>query len=538
VFPCLIEFVDNGGAFVGSDPAVVIPESAEFIYVANNPAVERGFLMKNLPIALYRAAQVRELDRLAIEERGIPGYTLMSLAGEAAFAALRQHWPNAQHIVVVCGGGNNAGDGYIVATRALQAGLDVKVLTLSDPERLRGDALTAYQDAQTAGVSIQDFAPAGLMQAEVIVDAILGTGLEREVQGAWRDAIETINNQHAGVLAIDIPSGLNADTGVVMGIAIGADVTVTFIALKQGLFTGQGPARCGTVLFDNLNVPADIYEIVHPSSQRYTGDNLPALLPRRSLSAHKGHHGHVLVVGGDSGMAGAARMAAEAAARCGAGLVSVATRAAHAGVQAALRPELMFRGVESVAELSDLLARATVVAVGPGLGKGEWGQTVFNAVLNSDRPLVVDADGLNLLAANPVRRDNWVLTPHPGEAARLLQTTPAQIEADRFTAAAEIVMRFGGVCVLKGAGSIIACEHDGVLVCDKGNPGMASGGMGDVLTGVIAGLLAQGLPLAQAACAGVYVHASAGDQAALDGERGLLAMDLMPYLRTVVNPCL
>ncbi|MEE4377016.1 MAG: NAD(P)H-hydrate dehydratase [Candidatus Competibacteraceae bacterium] len=492
--------------------------------------------MQNLPVALYRAAQVRELDRLAIEERGIPGYTLMSLAGEAAFAALRRHWPNAQHIAVVCGGGNNAGDGYIVAKRALQAGLNVVALTLSDPDNLRGDALTAYQDARAAGVAIQAFEPTGFPQTEVIVDAILGTGLEREVTGAWRDAIETINNQRAGVLAIDIPSGLNADTGAIMGIAIDAGVTVTFIGLKQGLFTGQGPARCGTVLFDNLNVPADVYDIVHPSSQLYTGDNLPSLLPRRSRSAHKGHHGHVLVVGGDSGMAGAARMAAEAAARCGAGLVSVATRAAHAGIQAALRPELMFRGVESVAELTDLLTRATVVAIGPGLGTKDWSQILFNAALTTDLPLVVDADGLNLLAANPVHRDNWILTPHPGEAARLLQTTPAQIETDRFAAAAEIALRYGGVCVLKGAGSVIASEKEGLFLCDRGNPGMASGGMGDVLTGVIAGLLAQGLTLTQAACAGVYVHASAGDQAALSGERGLLAMDLMTYLHTLVNP--
>jgi hydroxyethylthiazole kinase-like uncharacterized protein yjeF len=508
------------------------------IYAAINPAVEGDFSMQDLPVALYRAAQVRELDRLAIEERGIPGYTLMSWAGEAAFSALRQYWPQAQRIAVVCGGGNNAGDGYVVAARALQVGLDVRVLTLSDPERLRGDALTAYQDAQAAGVSIQVFEPTLLSQAEVIVDAILGTGLEREVSGAWRDAIKTINAQPAGVLAIDIPSGLNADTGAIMGVAVRADITVTFIALKQGLFTGQGPDRCGTVLFDNLGVPADIYGIVHPSCRRYSGDNLSTLLPRRPRSAHKGHHGHVLVVGGDSGMAGAARMAAEAAARCGAGLVSVATRAAHAGVQAALRPELMFRGVESVAELAPLLARATVVAVGPGLREGDWGRTAFNAVLACDRPLVVDADGLNILATHPVRRDNWVLTPHPGEAARLLQTTPAQIEADRFIAAAEIAVRYGGVCVLKGAGSVIACEHDGLLLCDKGNPGMASGGMGDVLTGVVAGLLAQGLPLAQAACAGVYLHASAGDLAARDGERGLLAMDLMAHLRTLVNPSL
>jgi NAD(P)H-hydrate epimerase len=196
----------------------------------------------------------------------------------------------------------------------------------------------------------------------------------------------------------------------------------------------------------------------------------------------------------------------------------------------------MFRGVESIAELAPLLARATVVAVGPGLRDGEWGKTMLQAVLASDHPLVVDADGLNLLAAEPVRRDNWVLTPHPGEAARLLQMTAAQVEADRFTAAAEIAVRYGGICVLKGAGSLIADEKDGLTLCDSGNPGMASGGMGDVLTGIIAGLLAQGLTLTQAARAGVYLHARAGNLAARDGERGLLAMDLLPPLRGLVNP--
>ncbi|MCP5419285.1 MAG: NAD(P)H-hydrate dehydratase [Gammaproteobacteria bacterium] len=493
--------------------------------------------MQNLPIELYRAAQVRELDRLAIEERGIPGYTLMSRAGKATFDALRRQWPQARRIAVLCGGGNNGGDGYVVAALATQNGLDVQVWTLSDPERLRGDALTAFRDAQAAGVAIAAFTgPTDLDAADVFVDALFGTGLERKVGGLWREAIKAMNRHSAPVMAVDIPSGLHADTGAVMGVAVRADLTVTFIGLKQGLFTGQGPACCGRVLYDDLHVPEDVHSIIHPASRRYDGGDLPTLLPKRSRSAHKGNHGHVLVVGGDLGMGGAARMAAEAAARCGAGLVSVATRAAHASMQAAVRPELMFRGVESMAELAPLLARASVVAVGPGLRDGDWGKSLLQAVLASDRPLVVDADGLNLLAAAPLRRDNWVLTPHPGEAARLLQTTPGEVEADRFTAVAEIALRFGGVCVLKGAGSLIADERDGLWLCNAGNPGMASGGMGDVLTGVIAGLLAQGLSPIQAARVGVYLHGRAGDRAAQDGERGLLAMDLLPHLRTLVNP--
>jgi len=493
--------------------------------------------MPDLPIELYRAAQVRELDRLAIQEHGIPGYTLMTRAGAAACAVLRERWPQAQRIAVVCGAGNNAGDGYVVARLARQAGLAVQALWLSDPRRLQGDALSAYRDARREDVSIQPFEITVLAEAEVIVDAILGTGLERPVSGEWLEAIEAINALSAGVLAIDIPSGLHADTGAVLGAAVRADATVTFIGLKQGLFTGQGPACSGVVSFDALGVPADLCATVHPACQRYNGADLPELLPRRSRSAHKGKHGHVLVVGGDLGMAGAARMAAEAAARCGAGLVSVATRSVHAGVQAAVRPELMFRGVEMAAELEPLLARATVVAVGPGLGRADWGRDLLQAVVEAwEGPLVADADALNWLAIEPSLRDDWVLTPHPGEAARLLKMAPLQVEADRFAAAADVALRYGGVCVLKGAGTLIAGNKEGLALCASGNPGMASGGMGDVLTGVIAGLLAQGLTPWQAARAGAYIHGRAGDLAAGAGERGLLAMDLLPWLRELVNP--
>jgi NAD(P)H-hydrate epimerase len=492
--------------------------------------------MTKLPNELYRAAQVRELDRIAIQDHNIPGYTLMSRAGAATFRMLRQTWPNAQRIVVVCGAGNNAGDGFVIARLAHEAGLTMSVLNLAAPEKLGGDALTAYQAAHAAGVSMAPFQWQSLADADVIVDAILGTGLEREVTGVWWEAIKAINKQKTPVLAVDIPSGLNADSGTVMGIAVQADVTMTFIALKQGLFTGQGPSYCGMIEFADLQVPDEVYRAIHPASRRYEGEDLPRLLAPRPRAAHKGRHGHVLVVGGDLGMAGAPRMAGEAAARCGAGLISIATRAAHAGFQSAVRPELMFRGVENLSELGLLMARASVVAIGPGLGRGEWGQSMLEFVLASDCPLVVDADGLNLLASNPVRRDNWILTPHPGEAARLLKMTSAEVEADRFTAVSDLAVRFGGVCVLKGSGSLIASEEAGIFLSTSGNPGMATGGMGDLLTGVIASLLAQGLTPIEAARAGVYLHGKAGDKAAAKGERGLMAMDLMVFLRDLVNP--
>ena len=494
--------------------------------------------MRELPFELYRAAQVRELDRIAIQERGIPGYTLMSRAGEVAFQRLRQRWPNARRIAVICGGGNNGGDGYVVARLARQAGLEVQVLTLADPETLRGNAQTAWRDASAAAVSIQPFNAVALKGVDLLVDAILGTGLERPVSGTWREAIEALNAHPADLFALDIPSGLHADTGAILGVAIQAAATMTFIGLKQGLFTGQGPACCGEINFADLDVPPDIYPALHPASWRYAGEDLPTLLPRRPRSAHKGYFGHVLVIGGELGLAGAARMAGEAAARCGAGLISVATRAAHAGLQAAVRPELMFHGVEQPNDLAPLLDRATVIAIGPGLGRSDWGRVMLHAALSSDKPLVVDADGLNLLAIEPAFRENWILTPHPGEAARLLKMTPMEVETDRFAAVEDLALRYGGVAVLKGAGSLVASREEGqVALCTAGNPGMASGGMGDVLTGVIAALVAQGLPLFAAAKAGVYLHGLAGDQAALaGGERGLLATDLLPFLRQAVNP--
>jgi len=494
--------------------------------------------MRELPVELYRAVQVRELDRIAIEERGIPGHTLMSRAGAAAFDLLRQRWPAARRIVVVCGGGNNAGDGYVVARLAHKTGLETLVLTLSNPDALRGDALTAWRDARAAGVPTTIFTAAGLDRADLLVDAILGTGLEREVSGVWREAIEAMNAHPADRFALDIPSGLHADTGAILGAAVRAATTITFIGLKQGLFTGQGPACCGEVHFTDLEAPPDIYSALHPACWRYAGEDLPVLFPRRPRSAHKGHFGHALVIGGELGMGGAARLAGEAAARCGAGLVSVATRAAHAGLQAAARPELMFHGVETPDALEPLLNQATVVAVGPGLGRGDWGRAMLQAALAGDRPLVVDADALNLLAVEPVFRDDWILTPHAGEAARLLKMTPAQVEADRFAAVEDLALRFGGVAVLKGAGSLIASKVDGlVALCHAGNPGMASGGMGDVLTGVIAALRAQGLSPFAAAKAGAYLHGRAGDLAArTGGERGLLATDLLPFLRQLANP--
>jgi hydroxyethylthiazole kinase-like uncharacterized protein yjeF len=486
----------------------------------------------NLPQALYYAAQSRQLDKTAIEHCGIAGYTLMQRAGQAAFRLLRMRWPRARHVSAVCGPGNNGGDGYVIARLAHEAGLVAQVLTVGDPTRLQGDALTARQAAQGAGVPLEPFTAGRLGKSEVIVDALFGTGLEREVHEEWRAAIDAINSAGVPVLAIDIPSGLHADSGRVLGAAVRAQATITFIALKAGLFTGHGRDYCGSIGFDDLDVPVEAYHAVPPVAWRLTEESLTNLVDRRP-SAHKGDAGHVGIVGGVAGMAGAVRLAGEAAYRAGAGLVTIATHPAHAAWVNIARPELLANAVTDGASLRVALRRATVLAVGPGLGQERWGRELFAEVLDARLPKVVDADALNLLAAEPLKRGDWVLTPHPGEAARLLGVSTADVQNQRFDALRALVERYGGVCVLKGAGSLIGAQDDPrVWLCDAGNPGMASGGMGDVLTGVLAALLAQGLTALDAARLGVWVHAVAGDDAArAGGTIGLLASDLMPFIR-------
>ncbi len=498
---------------------------------------------RSLPKELYRAEDVRTMDRYAIDSLRIPGIELMRRAGAAALAAIRERWREARTLSAVCGAGNNGGDGYVVARLAHQLGWDVRVYPVAPPAGLKGDALTAYEDFRAAGGEILDFVPVDFEGAEILVDGLLGTGLDREVRGLYVEVIRAVNRYSARgaapgrpygrVVALDIPSGLHADTGTALGAAIRADLTVSFIGLKRGLFTGEGLEYSGEVAFADLATPPEVRHGVRPSAWL-----LPPWeqgLPPRPRHAHKGHFGHVLVVGGEHGYTGAAHMAAEAAARVGAGLVSIATRQSHAPLLNLTRPELMCHGAEHRQQLETLLGRATVIAVGPGLSRSDWARELFETALAADLPLVVDADGLNLLAERPIRRDRWVLTPHPGEAARLLGVTSAEIQRDRFAAVQALQARYGGVAVLKGSGTLIAGGDDVPAVCTAGNPGMASGGMGDVLTGVIAGLLAQGLDLFDAAVSGVRLHGAAGDDAAKTGERGLLACDLMTPLRRLVN---
>jgi ADP-dependent NAD(P)H-hydrate dehydratase / NAD(P)H-hydrate epimerase len=491
----------------------------------------------NLPQNLYRSNQVREFDRIAIEEYGISGQTLMERAGMAVFSVIQANWPKQRHLTVLCGGGNNGGDGYVIARLAMEAGYAVNVICMVEPDKLQGDAKTAADLLQKAGLVPQPYTATVLEKSELIVDALLGTGLDRDVTGNLFNVIEEINKVYLPVISVDIPSGLNADTGQVMGTCIKACATISFIGLKQGLFTNQGPDFTGRIYFNDLNVSPDIYTKEPCAAVRINLDTQQSFLQPRSRTAHKGHFGHALIVGGDFGYPGAPLMAAEAAARVGAGLVSVATHARFAASMANRRPEIMAHGIENPSDLIPLLDKANVIAIGPGLGQSEWSKMMFSRILETSLPLIVDADALNFLAADPIRQNSWILTPHPGEAARLLGTSTMDIQADRFAAIHALQDKFGGFIVLKGSGTLILDPDNNVYLCNDGNPGMASGGMGDVLTGVLTGLVAQGLHLYQAATLGVCLHARAGDKAvAEEGERGLLASDLMPWLRRLVNP--
>lgn len=475
---------------------------------------------------------MRELDRRAIEDQHVPALTLMTRAGTAAWQTLLQSWPKARDIVVFAGTGNNAGDGYVLATQALRAKRQVTVVNVGDPAKLAGAAATVRSRFLAAQGREQPFTSELPAKADVIVDALFGIGLDRPLRERWAQAVERINTAGKPVLAVDIPSGLSADSGAILGAAVHASVTQTFIGLKPGLFTGAGPSCTGRLEFNALGIPAQTFKDLPPRARLL---DTRVSLPRRARAAHKGDFGHVLVIGGDHGMGGAPRLSAEAALRSGAGLVSVITRPEHvAGFLAGL-PEAMVRGVDDAAEAAVLFERASVIAVGPGLGQEAWGRRLLTRALTTPLPLVVDADALNLLAARPLTHGQWILTPHPGEAARLLKQSVAEIQLDRLKAAARIAEKYRAVVVLKGAGTIVAAEGGTPAVCRHGNPGMAAPGMGDALTGIIAALVAQGLTLPEAARTGVQAHALAGDRAAEAGERGLLARDLIADLRPVLN---
>lgn len=491
--------------------------------------------MHSIKMPIYQTSEIREFERLAQERFGISPQVLMQRAGKAAFDFMLRRFPSAQKIAVFCGSGNNGGDGYVLAQLAHERGLKVTVWQVGQQDKIKEEAKQAYLACQEAKVDIRVLDESNdLERVDIVVDAICGVGIHDNLRSDVVTVLEKIHRLQVPIFAIDVPTGINADTGQMLGAAVHATATITFIGLKLGLLTGNGVACTGEVIVNDLQLPSDLYDYVEPVAEKIQMNTFAHYLKPRLRDWHKGLSGHVLVVGGDVGYAGAARMAAAAALRVGAGLVSIATRPETANILTNYL-EIMSHPVATIEQLTPLLAKANVVVLGPGLGQSDWAKLLWEPIANSELPLVVDADGLNLLAQTTKFNDNWVLTPHPGEAARLLHTTTASIQADRLSATKAINKRYGGVCVLKGAGSIVCAPNSLPALCDKGNPGMASAGMGDILSGVIGGLMSQGIPIGDAAKLGVYIHAAAGDLAAKDGERGMIATDLLPYLRRLVN---
>ena len=526
------EFSGNSGHAqreTGAKVRIILPDIGAF---------ERMFDTKpDLPDALYSAAQVRDLDARLIAA-GTPGLVLMQRAAHATWRAIRRRWPVAGVLTVLAGRGNNAGDGYLIAALAHKAGWHVRVFAVGEPAALQGDAAVAHNEALAAGVDIQPWS--GQPLAGVVLDALLGTGLSGEVREPYLAAIKAINACGRPVAAVDIPSGLCADTGHVLGEAVRAELTVTYIGLKLGLLTGEAADRVGQLVFDDLQADPALVAATPTSALRLDTSSLPGLEPR-PLTAHKGMYGRVLVIGGDLGFGGASMLSAESALRAGAGMVTLATRPEHVPAALVRMPEVMSAGISSANQLMGLIDAASVLVVGPGLGQKSWGRSLLSAAANADRPQVWDADALNQLSSGSVNLPKQsVITPHPGEAARLLGVGTKEIQADRPAAARALARKFGAVCVLKGTGSLIADAQGRIAVCDRGHPAMATAGLGDVLAGLIGALMSQHMSAFNAACLAVWLHASAGRQVGAQG-RGLAASDVIPAIRQLLEeqqPCL
>jgi NAD(P)H-hydrate epimerase len=415
------------------------------------------------------------------------------------------------------------------------------VLAATPPDKLTGDAHRAQEEWLAAGGRAHPFAADALAGCDLIVDGLLGTGFRPPARPESLAVIRAINAARRPVLALDIPSGVDADSGAVVEDAVRAELTLSFVGFKSGLFLGDGPEFAGVVLLDDLGVVAPAQREFMPLMRRIDESELAVALPRRARDTHKGSHGRVLIVGGGSGMPGAVRLAGVACLRAGAGLVTVAGAEENLAAVTGGNPELIYLPVSSATNLEESMRAAGVLAIGPGLGSGDWAQRLWMQALRARPPAtVVDADALNLLAQKPEKLPaGWIITPHPGEAARLLGVETRAVQADRLAAVRELHRKYGAIAVLKGAGSLVACgaaEASEVYICDRGNPGMATAGMGDVLTGVIAGLRAQIADAGVAARVGVLVHALAGDSAARGGQRGLIASDVLAELRGWVNP--
>ncbi|WP_143870335.1 NAD(P)H-hydrate dehydratase [Catenovulum sediminis] len=489
---------------------------------------------RHLPRNLYTPEQVKNSEKWAAQQQGLSLFELMQKAGEAIFELIENCFFKEKTLCILLGKGNNAGDGFVVARLAHTAGWHVELATMPGCQSWSGEAQQALAQLPDS-IHFKNVESCDFSSFSVIVDAVFGIGLNKIVKPEWSVIFDAVNQAGRLVISADVPSGLNAHTGDVMGNAIKATHTVTFIALKSGLFTADAGDYCGEIHF----APLDVAQHVEKANQAYFRllqlSEQKFYFKPRARNSHKGQFGRLLCIGGDRGMSGAIRIAAEGALRAGAGTVSVITHPDNVVQVSQGRPELMVYGVNGITtEAKTLMQQADAIVIGPGLGRSGWANGLMQIACELEQNKVVDADALHWLAEHAVKKNNWILTPHPGEAGVLLQQSSSHIQHDRYAAAQQIQARYGGVCILKGHGSLIASSQD-TSVCQAGNPGMASGGMGDLLAGICGAFIAQGFAPTLAAELAVVVHAQAGDEAAKQGERGMIASDLMSFVRQCVN---
>lgn len=493
--------------------------------------------MLQLANKVYTTDASRRIDDIAINTSYQKN--LMQQAGEAIFHYICRHYAPAQHITLFAGKGNNGGDALVVATLAKEKGHTVTVYHSHPTDTWQGDAAKALLSAQKANVSLIQYDENTRLDhdSDLIVDGLLGTGIRGNVSKDYAAIIDIINKIKAPTLAIDVPSGLNADTGSLSGACVNATITLSLITQKQGLYTGQAPDVTGKLVFLPLALSQAAYDSVSPSGFIASFNQLRQNLPKRANTLHKGQAGHVVVIAGDQGMGGAGLMASLSAYRSGAGLVTLLTHPTHANDIMIAHPEIMVHAIDNPSlSIASFVDRASALVIGPGLNESSWSKSVLSTAVTHPIPKVIDAGALDYIHQHQLNLSQAILTPHPGEAARLLNTTSQAVQLDRFRHVKALYDREENIVVLKGAGTLVYAGEKPVFICTAGNAGMASGGMGDILAGIIGSFLAEGVALFDAACIGVQLHSEAADIAmSHHGQRSLMATDVLVELKNILK---
>lgn len=495
--------------------------------------------MSILPTKLFTTAQVRYIEgQYALEHNG-HCYDLMERAGEAVVNEVIKLCGSPEEVWIFCGRGNNGGDGYVAGALLLERGLMVRLFAVGDPHE-HTEAATAKEYFFSRGGRIESVLPSKEeSHPNIVIDALLGTGISSAPHAPVSEWISFINRLDATVVAVDIPSGINADTGAVPGVCVNATCTVCMLGLKPGLFTGDSVDYVGQVVFASLGIETERYganQILERSISRTSYQEIVPQLPIRPRSSNKGDNGKVLIIAGSRGMGGAALLAGIGALRCGAGLVKIATDPCNVPAINSVHPELMTLDFADDNAVNAALSWCDVVAIGPGLSQNERAAHLLDLVRSSECDCIYDADALNLLAkSGGDYQENRIITPHPGEAARLCGQSIEEVNDHRLECATYLQETYGGVVLLKGAGTVV-CDKRRLTVITNGSPALASGGMGDLLTGMIAALAAGELMLRQATVLGACIHAKAGEMAQDEfGASGTVATDLEAYIRRLIN---